>query len=171
MTAPLYVITGAMAAGKSTVARLLVHRFERSAHVGGDAFRRMIVRGAAAMGPVLDPEALNQLHLRQDIALDTVRRFVGAGFATVYQDILIGADLARVAGALADLDPRIVVLKPDAATLAQRDRDRAKTGYGDRFPPEALADALEHDTPRTGLWIDSSAMDADAVVERILAAW
>ena len=34
MTAPLYVITGAMAAGKSTVARLLVHRLERSAHVG-----------------------------------------------------------------------------------------------------------------------------------------
>lgn len=38
MTAPLYVITGAMAAGKSTIAKALVQRFAKSAHVGGDAF-------------------------------------------------------------------------------------------------------------------------------------
>ncbi len=39
------VITGAMAAGKSTVAELLASRFARSVHVRGDSFRRMIVNG------------------------------------------------------------------------------------------------------------------------------
>lgn len=142
MTAPLYVITGAMAAGKSTVAKALVQRFERSAHVGGDAFLRMIAKGGAVMGPVLDREAIMQLHLRQDIAMDAVRRFVTAGFTTVYQDILIGADFVRVTAALADLSPRVVVLDPSVDTLADRDAQRHKTGYGDHFPPEVLASAL-----------------------------
>jgi hypothetical protein len=123
------------------------------------------------MGPQLDQEALGQLHLRQDIATDAVRRFVAAGFTTVYQDILIGADFVRVTTALADLAPRIVVLAPDVETLARRDAARAKTGYGDHFPPEILAAALARDTPRIGLWIDSSALTVDAVIERILAEW
>ena len=167
---PLYVITGAMAAGKSTVARALARRFDKSAHVEGDAFLRMIVAGGAVMGPTLDAGALGQLRLRQDMAMDAARRFLSAGFVTVYEDILIGADFVRVAGALADLDPRIVVLHPGVATLAQRDRARAKTGYGERFPPDVLAEALERDTPRRGLWIDSSLMSVDEVVERILAS-
>ena len=50
MTPSLFVITGAMAAGKTTVAKALAQRFPRSAVVGGDVFRRMIVKGAAAMG-------------------------------------------------------------------------------------------------------------------------
>ena len=42
------LVTGVMAAGKATVAQLLAERFERSAHLRGDRFRRMIVRGNAA---------------------------------------------------------------------------------------------------------------------------
>lgn len=36
------VITGIMAAGKSTVAQIIAERLPRSAHVRGDVFRRMI---------------------------------------------------------------------------------------------------------------------------------
>lgn len=171
MAGPLYLITGAMAAGKSTVAKALVQRFEKSAHVSGDAFLRMIAKGGAVMGPVLSEEALRQLHLRQDIAMDAVRRFVGAGFTTVYQDILIGANFIRVTRALADLAPRIVVLNPSVEILAKRDAERHKTGYGEHFPPHVLADALYSQTPREGLWLDTSAMTVDQVVEEILKAW
>lgn len=171
MSAPLYIITGAMAAGKSTIAKALVQRFEKSAHVGGDAFLRMIVKGGAVMGPALSGEAIKQLHLRQDIAMEAVRRFVGAGFTTVYQDILIGADFIRVTSALADLSPRVVVLNPNVETLARRDAERHKTGYGEHFPPNVLAEALESETPREGLWLDTSAMSIDDVVEKIAGAW
>lgn len=171
MTTPLYIITGAMAAGKSTIAKELVQRFERSAHVGGDAFLRMIARGGAVMGPVLDNEAVLQLHLRQDIAMDAVRRFIGAGFATVYQDILIGDDFIRVTTALADLAPRIVVLNPSVETLAGRDANRSKTGYSEQFRPDVLAEALQSNTPRQGLWLDTSDMTIEAVVETILKNW
>jgi dephospho-CoA kinase len=40
-----FVITGVMAAGKSTVADLLARRFDRGVHVRGDVFRKMIVTG------------------------------------------------------------------------------------------------------------------------------
>jgi uridine kinase len=37
------LITGIMASGKSTVAQLLSERFEKSVHLRGDIFLRMIV--------------------------------------------------------------------------------------------------------------------------------
>lgn len=166
----LYLITGAMAAGKSTIAQALAERLPRSVHLRGDLFRRMIVNGAAEMGPELSAEALAQLHLRQDLAIAAARAYLDAGFAVIYQDILIGEDLARVAGRLADRHPRIVVLNPDPATLAHRDAARHKRGYGPAFPPDVLANALAESTPRLGLWIDSSLMSVEEVVNRILSA-
>ena len=62
------VITGAMAAGKSTVAELLAHRLPRSVHVRGDVFRTMVVNGRAEMTPQPTEEAIAQLHLRYDLA-------------------------------------------------------------------------------------------------------
>lgn len=166
----LYVITGAMAAGKSTVAQLLAERLPKSVHLRGDLFRRMIVNGAAEMGPTLSEEAKAQLSLRHRLACDAARAYVNAGFTVVYQDILIGASLRDVAERLADLDPMIVVLNPRAEVLARRDQARQKTGYSDGFPPEVLADALERETPRLGLWLDTSEMTVEEVVDRILAA-
>ena len=64
MSAPhgrVIVITGAMAAGKSTVAELLARRLPRSVHIRGDVFRKMVVNGRADMTPQPDPEAIAQL--------------------------------------------------------------------------------------------------------------
>jgi predicted kinase len=46
----LILITGLMAAGKSTVAQRLAERLPKSVHLRGDVFRRMIVNGQAEMG-------------------------------------------------------------------------------------------------------------------------
>ena len=169
MSSPrLFVITGAMAAGKSTVSEALARRLDRSVHLRGDTFRKMIVNGAATMGPDLTPEASRQLALRHQIGCDVAERYLEAGFSVVYQDILVGEALAAVAERLRPRSPAIVVLVPRVEVLAQRDRDRAKTGYGEHFPPAVLASALEHDTPRLGLWIDSSEMSVTEVVELVL---
>lgn len=164
----LFIITGAMAAGKSTVAQLLAERLPKSVHLRGDLFRRMIVNGAAEMGPELSEEARAQLALRHRLACDAARAYVETGFSVVYQDILIGTSLKDVAERLADLDPMIVVLNPKADILAKRDAARHKTGYSEGFPPEVLAEALERETPRLGLWLDTSQMTAEEVVDRIL---
>lgn len=60
----IVVVTGAMAAGKSTVAQLIAERLPRAVHVRGDVFRRMVVSGRVEMGPDPEPEALVQLRLR-----------------------------------------------------------------------------------------------------------
>lgn len=169
-TPQLFLITGAMAAGKSTIGEALARRLPKSVHLRGDVFRKMIVNGAAVMGPVLDEEARQQLSLRQDIAIDAARRYRHAGFSVVYQDIILGEDLTRVASRLEDLSPQIVLLVANAEILGQRDKDRRKTAYGDHFPPDILAGALDQLTPRLGLWIDTSELTVDAVVERILSA-
>lgn len=39
----MILITGIMASGKSTVAQLLAERLDRSVHLRGDMFRKMIV--------------------------------------------------------------------------------------------------------------------------------
>jgi predicted kinase len=169
MSSPrLFLITGAMAAGKSTVAESLARRLDRSVHLRGDVFRKMIVNGAAEMGPELSPEAARQLALRHRLACEVAEGYLEAGFAVVYQDILIGQALQQVADRLRHRSPALVVLAPKPEVLAQRDRNRAKTGYGNHFPPSALASALDRGSPRLGLWLDTSDMSVDEVVERIL---
>jgi hypothetical protein len=60
----VYLITDPMAAGKSTVARLLATRFKRGVHLEGDIFRRSIVSGREELTPTPSPEAAEQLRLR-----------------------------------------------------------------------------------------------------------
>lgn len=167
--ARLYVITGAMAAGKSTTAEALARRLPRSVHLRGDAFRKMIVNGAAQMGPELNEDGLAQLVLRQRLACDAARRYVEAGFSVVYQDIILGPMLAQVVEWLADLDPVVVVLAPRVDVLAERDRLRTKTGYSAEFQPSVLAEEISLRTPNIGLRLDTSDMSTEQAVDAILA--
>jgi hypothetical protein len=89
----IYVVTGIQAAGKSTVAQALAERLEKSVHLRGDLFRRMVVNGRADMGPADPPaEALRQLRLRYALAAAAADGYAEAGFDVVYQDIILGPD-------------------------------------------------------------------------------
>jgi cytidylate kinase len=168
-TQRVFVITGAMAAGKSTVAEALARRIAKSVHVRGDLFRKMIVNGAAKMGPQLGDEAVRQLALRHELACVVARRYHEAGFTVIYQDIIVGEALDRTMARLADLRPTVVALVPSAEVLLQRDRARFKTGYGADFPPAILADAFAAELPEGVLKIDTSTMTVEQVVAHILA--
>src|SRR5262245_46274324 len=74
----LFVVTGVMAAGKSSVARALAERFPRSAHVRGDTFRRFVVNGYAAMTPDPSTEAVRDLRLRYRLAAMVADDYVAA---------------------------------------------------------------------------------------------
>ncbi|MBZ9650263.1 hypothetical protein K9B33_22280 [Sphingobium sp. 3R8] len=121
------------------------------------------------MGPLLTAEAHAQLRLRHAIACDAARAYCDAGFSVVYQDIILGADLARVRERLADLRPLVIALVPDAATLLVRDSSRPKTGYSEGFPPEILVQAFAKELSRDVVRIDTSSMTVSEVVDRVLS--
>ena len=89
-TSAIYLITGPMAAGKSTVARLLAGRFERGVHVEGDFFRRSIVSGRVEMTPDASPGAVEQLRLRYRLAAATADACFEAGFTVALEDVMAG---------------------------------------------------------------------------------
>lgn len=166
--ARIILITGLMAAGKSTVAQALAERLLKSVHLRGDLFRRMIVNGQAEMGFELSAEALAQLQLRYRLAAMVAGEYLAAGFTVVYQDIILGEGLVEVLSLLAHHPLYLVVLCPSPAAVAAREAGRNKTGYGDLAWIEPFDRVLRDETPRLGLWIDSSTLTVDKTVEKIL---
>ena len=112
---PIYVISGIMAAGKSSVAQALAERLPRSVHVRGDVFRRCIVNGRVEMTLDASEEARSQLQLRHDLAVLVAQRYAAAGFAVVLQDIIAGAELPAMVAHITARPLHVVVLAPDAA--------------------------------------------------------
>lgn len=167
MSGRVIVITGVMAAGKSTVAELLAQRLDRSVHVRGDAFRKMIVNGRAEMTPRASDEALAQLHLRYDLAAHTADAYAAQGFSAVLQDVIIGPDLESFMERVRSPARHLVVLSPAVSALELRERHRAKIGYH-AFTPAELDEILQNDTSRIGYWLDSSAQTPEETVADIL---
>ncbi|WP_020579864.1 AAA family ATPase [Actinopolymorpha alba] len=161
------VITGIMAAGKSTVAQLLAERLDRSVHVRGDIFRRMIVSGAAPITPD-GGDAMNaELRLRYRISAKLADEYASAGYTAVVQDVILGPDLAEFVTLVATRPLAVVVLAPRPDVIERRERERPKTGYGD-WTVEALDLSLREETPRLGLWLDTSDESPEQTVNEIL---
>jgi predicted kinase len=164
----VWLVTGAQAVGKSTVAQLLAERLVPSVHLRGDVFRRMVVGGGAEIEPG-DPDLASRLLLRYRLAADAARTYAAAGYAVVVQDVVIGSLLADAAR-MYDEGLRVVVLTARPDVVAAREAGREKTAYGEGgFTVEELCAAVEHDTPRIGLWVDTSDRTPPEVVDEILA--
>lgn len=162
------LITGIPAAGKSTVAQALAEQLPRSVHVRGDLFRRMVVSGRAEMTPGHNEEALRQLRLRYALAASVADGYAGAGFTAVVQDVILGEELPRVVSAIRSRPLHVVVLAPRPGVVAERDAARHKTGYA-AWDPAGLDSGFRRDTPRLGLWLDTSAQTPADTVAEILA--
>ena len=93
----LIVVTGIMAAGKSTVARLLAQRFVQGVHIEADVLQRMIISGGVWVSQPGEPdgEAARQLRLRLKHLCLLGKSFVEAGFTVVLD--YPGRSLASVA--------------------------------------------------------------------------
>jgi predicted kinase len=163
------IVTGAMAAGKSTLGQALAERLERSVHLRGDAFRKMIVGGRAVPGEGEEGKA--QLKLRYELAAMAADRYAEAGFSVIWQDCILLEDLPEAAQRLARWRPGVVVLCPAPQVLAHRDATRHKTGYEDGlgWTAERFAQMVA-DTPRVGLWIDNAQLSVEETMAAILAA-
>ena len=161
----LFVISGVPASGKSTVARLLASRLDREVYVPGDTIRSMVISGHAAAGDA----QLDQLLLRYQAALALAGVYLEAGFDVIVEDVIIGQVLRQFLGLVPVPEMQLVFLDPNTASLSERDANRTKTAYGERWNVRQLRDVMHLETARIGLWLDSTELSAEQTVDAILA--
>ncbi|MFI7061223.1 hypothetical protein ACIBL3_09590 [Kribbella sp. NPDC050124] len=170
------LVTGMQAAGKSTIAPLLAARLgPPAATLDGDVFYRGVVAGADIMTPDPSPEALRQLRLRYDASALIAQHYADAGFDFVCSDVILEADVERWFARLHDVDPYPVMLTPSVESVVEREIARGGTNaYRDWQDSGALIDAVRafqpyvDNTPRRGLWLDTTSLTPEESVEAIL---
>ncbi|WP_243794048.1 AAA family ATPase [Saccharopolyspora gloriosae] len=165
--AGVVLITGIQAAGKSTVAQLLAERLPNSVHLRGDVFRTMIVNGREDMTPDATDEATRQLRLRHHLTAQSCDQYTAAGFTVIAQDVVLGEHLTELAGTIKSRPLLLVVLAPQPEEIGTREAGRGKVAY-DEWSVRALDEVLHRDTPRLGLWLDTTGQTPEQTVEEIL---
>lgn len=149
MEKAIYLITGLMACGKSTVAELLASKMDKAVHLRGDVFRRMIISGRADMSPAPSEEAVRQLHLRYCLAADAAKTYYDNGFNVVLQDNYYGEELSRILTMLEGYPVHTIVLCPNVQAVKEREKRRGKVGYVGFTVEELYADFMQS-TPKIG---------------------
>lgn len=163
----IYIITGVMASGKSTISQMLAEKFEKGVHVRGDVFRKMIVKGNIDMTPNYSQSALEQLRLRFKIAAKVVEMYYNAGFSVVVQDNYLGKEVMGFLDEFKSKPIYFITLHPNVNSIIEREQKRNKSGYT-AWQVETLNNVLLHENPKIGLWNDSSYMTPEETLSKII---
>jgi adenylylsulfate kinase-like enzyme len=166
-TPRIFLITGIPASGKSTVGQLLAQHFSKAVHIDGDVIHGFVVTGKVYMSNEPQPEALEQLYLRYRQAAMLAQSYLEAGFTVIWQDNCFGDALQYCVDLIRHDLFHVVVLTPRAEVIRQRNAARGKDGYRG-YSIEELDWSLRTQTPRIGMWIDSSGQTPDQTVKEIL---
>ncbi len=171
------LVTGMQAAGKSTIAPLLACRLgPPAATLDGDVFYRGVVAGAEIMTPDPSAEAVRQLQLRYDASALIAQHYADAGFDFVCSDNIFEDDVERWFDRLHDVDPYLVMLTPSVEAVVRRELARGGTNaYRDwQGSSGSITDAVRafqtyvDNTPRRGLWLDTTDQTPEESVDAIL---
>lgn len=172
MESGVWLVTGAQASGKTTIADLLARQFERGVHVRGGQFYRWVVTGWVPFDDAgRRDEARRLLGLRYRLSAEVTQTYADAGFSCVTQDNIYGADVTDWLATIQRHPVHLVVLRPRVEVVTAREEARrfrtGKVAYRAGFTP---ADNDEHlaGTPNVGLWLDTSELTPEETVAEIL---
>ncbi len=168
---PILILNGPPAAGKSTLARAILEKFERGIHIPVDDLREFVVAGIAH--PVgWSEETSRQFALAEQTAADIAIRYYDAGFSVAIDHLHNPASIEE--NIVARLHPRPVkrlMIAPTKEINLRRNQERTTKP----FSHEILIKTIEtiHDQALTEplpdwIRIDNSDLSIDETVERIL---
>jgi hypothetical protein len=128
----------------------------------------MVVAGREDMTVSPSPAALRQLSLRYRLGASTADAYFQQGFSVVVQDVVLGPDLVNYARSIRSR-PLVVVLAPRPDVVKEREAGRDKIAYRDgHHTIDQLCSVLRHETPRVGLWLDTSKQTPEQTVDEIV---
>jgi chloramphenicol 3-O-phosphotransferase len=172
-SAPVFVITGQLSAGKSTVARALLDRFPFGFHIDVDGIREMVTSGLASPLEWTD-ETTRQFALAVEASATLAAVYARAGFAVAIEDG-IEADAVEAALVAAGVSDRMagIVLRPRLDVALARNRERTNKAF-DTSILENVMRQIDTDLGATDYgerWtvIDNSNHSVDETVESIIS--
>ncbi|TWE07930.1 phosphotransferase [Rudaeicoccus suwonensis] len=164
----LFVISGAQAAGKSTVGQALAAGLTRAVFIDGDTVDGVVVSGSEPMTEPATVGAVEQLFLRYAGALTLADVYRSAGFDAVIADNIFGDFLDDFLVLAAPEPLHFVMLTPSIDAIYEREEARRKNAYRDGITVEGLVDTIERDTDRVGLWLDNTDLSVAQTITTIL---
>jgi predicted kinase len=170
---PVFVVTGQLAAGKSTLARSVLDRFPFGLHVDTDAIREMVTSGLA--GPLeWTDETTRQFDLAIAGSVALSATYHAAGFAVAIEGAIDPAIVQRRLAEAGLADVLVgVVLHPSADVARRRNRERTNKPFDPSILDEVIvqldADLARDELPAGWTRIDNGREDVDATVDRLLA--
>jgi cytidylate kinase len=173
MAAAVWLITGAQASGKSSVAEALAQRFERSVHISGGQFYRWAVRGWMHFDSADQAEARRLLDLRYRLSAMVADEYAAAAFTTVVQDNIYGVDVEAWIRRVRSRPLHLVVLRPTVDALERRHEARRERTGKVAFRAGYAAAENDRDVATTsrelGVWLDTTSQSVEETVDEILA--
>ena len=163
----VFLVSGPVGAGKTTVARRLAERLPLAAHIESDRFQDLIVSGG--LHPHQEPheEALRQLHVRTRNVSLVADSFFQSGIIPVIDDVIVYRERLQEYAALIHSRPlALVMLAPPLQVSLARDAARTEKHVGHIWGH--LDGVMRQELTGTGLWIDNSGLSPNQTVDVIL---
>ena len=165
---PLFVVSGPPAAGKTTLCRALLRRFDQAIHLPVDDLRGWVVSGMADSVPWTD-ETERQFQVAEGAAVDVVRRYQDAGFVVAIDHC---RNPRRLDEALIGMNALKILLLPELATNLARNRARTDKPFDPRLLDgtiEFTNERYRHDVGDDWIVIDNTDLSVEESVDRLLA--